>query len=210
MRLYSYVIARDYGFAPNPFWGTCTLATCKPKIRKGAALGDWIVGIGSSNYKIMGNVVFAMKVTEALTYDQYWSDSRFTLKKPILTGSVKQAFGDNIYHTNPRTGKWIQSNSHHSLETGAPNPKNIEHDTQSSRVLLSSEYIYWGATGPKVPPKFSTSKILKICIGKRGHTICTSEKHIDVFVSWLKSFNATGFAGAPAEFSKHRNRVQLA
>ena len=32
---YSYIITRDYGFAPNPFGGVCTLATCKPKIRKG-------------------------------------------------------------------------------------------------------------------------------------------------------------------------------
>src|SRR5712671_5339411 len=35
MRLYSYVVARDFGFAPNPFFGVCTLATCKPDIRKG-------------------------------------------------------------------------------------------------------------------------------------------------------------------------------
>jgi hypothetical protein len=41
-------VARDYGFAPNPFFGVCTLATCKPKIRKAAAIGDWVVGTGSS------------------------------------------------------------------------------------------------------------------------------------------------------------------
>ena len=47
MKLFSYVVARDYGFAPNPFFSTCTLATCKPKIRRTASVGDWIIGTGS-------------------------------------------------------------------------------------------------------------------------------------------------------------------
>src|SRR5712692_10528871 len=47
VKLYSYVVARDYGFAPNPFFGFCTLATCKPEIRKAAAIDDWVIGTGS-------------------------------------------------------------------------------------------------------------------------------------------------------------------
>ena len=35
--VYEYVMTSDSGFAPNPFHGTCTLACCKPKIRKGVA-----------------------------------------------------------------------------------------------------------------------------------------------------------------------------
>jgi len=208
MKLYSYVVARDYGFAPNPFHGICSLATCKPLIRKGAVIGDWVVGTGSSKYKRMGHVVFAMKVTEAISYDQYWSDARFSSKKPNLTGSFKQAFGDNIYHRNTRTGSWVQVNSHHSLETGAPNPKNIEHDTQTDRVLISTEYIYWGAAGPKIPARFSKSKTLKICIGQRGHKISTSEKHIESFIAWLRTYDVSGFSGDPAEFLKRKSKVQ--
>ena len=44
--LFVYVIARDFGFAPNPFHGVCTLATCKPGIRRSAKVGDWILGVG--------------------------------------------------------------------------------------------------------------------------------------------------------------------
>ena len=47
MKLYSYIVAHDGGFAPNPFWGYCTLANCKPKIRQTAKVGDWIVGLSS-------------------------------------------------------------------------------------------------------------------------------------------------------------------
>ena len=80
MTLYSYIVAYDDGFAPNPFRGVCTLACCKPKIRKGAKKGDYIVGIGR---KSSGNrVVFAMKVEETLVHDDYWHDERFRAKAP--------------------------------------------------------------------------------------------------------------------------------
>lgn len=45
MNYFSYVVARDYGFAPNPFGGICTLATCKQRIRNNANVNDWIFGI---------------------------------------------------------------------------------------------------------------------------------------------------------------------
>ena len=79
MKVYSYVVARDFGFAPNPFHGFCTLATCKPVIRKKAEIGDIIIGIGSGaqNSAYSGRMIYAMIVSEILTYDQYWIDSRF-------------------------------------------------------------------------------------------------------------------------------------
>src|SRR5438034_11308809 len=118
MRLYSYVIARDYGFAPNPFFGFCTLATCKPMIRKTAQVGYLIIGTGSKTCGMVGVLVYVMKVAETVTYDQYWEDPRFRVKRPNLRGSLKQAYGDNIYHRNPETCGWIQENSHHSLPDG--------------------------------------------------------------------------------------------
>ncbi len=44
MRIYAYILKVDSGFAPNPFHGWCTLACCKPAIRRKARPGDWIVG----------------------------------------------------------------------------------------------------------------------------------------------------------------------
>ena len=38
MKVFSYVVMSDSGFAPNPFHGTCTLACCKAQIRRSAAL----------------------------------------------------------------------------------------------------------------------------------------------------------------------------
>ncbi len=59
MRLVSYILTSDTGFAPNPFFRYCTLACCKPQIRRSAEPGDWIVGISR---KADGNrIVYAMR-----------------------------------------------------------------------------------------------------------------------------------------------------
>lgn len=73
MKLYTYIITRDYGFAPNPFYGCCTLATCKPRIRKAAQKDDWIIGFGSlANDSMLKNkIIFAMRVDGKMTFDEY-------------------------------------------------------------------------------------------------------------------------------------------
>lgn len=47
-KLYSYVLREDTGFAPNPYHGFCTLACCKPLIRRRAEIGDWVIATGSN------------------------------------------------------------------------------------------------------------------------------------------------------------------
>ena len=42
MKVYVYILAADGGFAPNPFFGWCTLACCKPAIRRRAQ--GWRLG----------------------------------------------------------------------------------------------------------------------------------------------------------------------
>src|SRR5258705_463823 len=136
MRLFSYVVARDFGFAPNPFGGVCSLATCKPEIRARAAVGDWVVGLAGARDRKTPGLVYVMRVDEILTYDSYWADSRYQHKKPSRTGSIKQLFGDNIYHRSSPTSSWQQADSHHSLANGCANPKNIANDTQSLGDLI--------------------------------------------------------------------------
>ena len=77
LRFFSYVLTRDYGFAPNPFNGICTLATCKPRIRKVAVAGDWIFGTSSVRSGKRPCLVYAMKVSEKITFNQYWQDPNF-------------------------------------------------------------------------------------------------------------------------------------
>lgn len=199
MTLYSYVVARDYGFAPNPFYNACTLATCKPLIRRYASIGDWIVGTGSKRKRLQDHLVFAMQVAETLSYDQYWADPRFRNKKPILTGSLKQAFGDNIYHRDTRTRGWIQENSHHSFKDGRPNPRNIVHDTQTDRMLVGFDFVYWGQFGPLIPGRFRSSNFdVRV---QRGYKCrFSNEKLVEVFIQWIRSIGKSGYVGAPGEW----------
>ena len=97
VKLYSYIVTVDAGFAPNPFWGYCTLACCKPAIRRTATVGDWIVGLSS---KGKGHkIIYAMKVAEVIPFKEYYRDKRFAAKKPknFSTGKTKIECGDNIY-----------------------------------------------------------------------------------------------------------------
>ena len=119
LRLFSYVVTRDFGFAPNPFYGVCTLATCKPIIRRVAEIGDWVVGTGSKRNDRQKFLVFVMRVSDVISYNEYWMAPQYNCKKPFLNGSFQQAYGDNIYFKDD-DNVWQQLDSHHSLENGVP------------------------------------------------------------------------------------------
>src|SRR4051812_44625037 len=97
-RVYMYVVDRDFGFAPNPFHGYCTLATCKPGIRARARVGDWIIGIGGGRLGATGRCIFAMQISAKITFNEYWLNPIYLAKKPVRNGSRKMMVGDNIYH----------------------------------------------------------------------------------------------------------------
>ncbi|MBT3942655.1 MAG: hypothetical protein HOH95_11635 [Dehalococcoidia bacterium] len=196
MRLHSYVITRDYGFAPNPFHGYCTLCTCKPAIRNHAKVDDWVVGTGQKPAGRDGRLVFAMRVTETMTFNEYWTDPRFRVKRPNLSGSLKQAYGDNIYYEGG--SGWHQANGHHSLEDGQPNPENVKKDTKADRVLVSDDFVYWGGSGPELPVRFRGSEGWPDIFAGRGHrnNIFPGEMVIEL-IAWIRARNEAGVLGEP-------------
>lgn len=203
MRLLTYVVARDFGFAPNPFYGWCSLATCKPRIRSAAARGDWIVGTGAkTKYNLQGRLIYAMQVEEAMSFDEYWRDPRFLSKRPVLNGSLKQVYGDNIYHK--RAGRWIQENSHHSQANGRPNLLNVEHDTRANRVLVSQTFVYFGVNAPPIPRRFRPYRNTgeDLCCPGQGHRVQSSELAL-AFEAWMRQRNHWGLQGMPLEFVAH-------
>lgn len=149
--VFVYVVARDFGFAPNPFHGFCTLACCKPRIRSVAQIGDWVFGLAGGELAQSGHCIFGMRVTETLTLDEYWLDPRFEVKKPLRNGSRVMMLGDNIYHRQNGNAEWEQQDSHHSRPDGMPDASNIATDTQTNRVLISESFIYFGASAPLIP-----------------------------------------------------------
>jgi hypothetical protein len=150
-KVYVYVVARDFGFAPNPFHGTCTLATCKPTIRRVAKVGDWVVGVGGTALKATGRCVYFMQVAGSLSFNEYWSHPDFKGKRPARNGSRMAMLGDNIYHRENKDDFWTQENSHHSNEDGTPELSNVENDTGTDRILFSNRFVYFGRDAIKIP-----------------------------------------------------------
>ena len=196
MKLHSYVVEHDFGFAPNPFFGVCTLAACKPRIREHAGVGDFLVETGCAKRRRRGHLV---RVEEITSFDDYWLDPRFQCKRPNLRGSKMQAFGDNIYHRDPETGAWRQVSSFHSLRDGSPNRFNVDHDTQSSKVLIGSDFAYWGGCRPIIPEEFRNFNGTDIC-AKRGHGNRFPEGTVPEFIAWLRSLNERGYLGPPLDW----------
>ena len=140
-----------------------------------------------------------MRVSEVMTYNKYYRDPRFQKKKPNLFGSLKQAYGDNIYRKNSR-GSWKQMDSHHSFAGGRPNPQNVKHDTRVDRVLIGTQFTYWGGSGPKIPKRFRDYRSVDICHSTSGHKCRFPEQLVQAFVTWIESSDNYGYKGEPLEF----------
>lgn len=198
--LFTYVVRYDVGFAPNPFHGFCTLATCKPGIRRTAKTGDWIAGVGSRQKGQDGLLVFAMRVDDAISYDAYWSDTRFERKKPNRAGSLKQRYGDNIYHRAPDSESWFQEDSRHSLADGTPNTDHIRRDTSAPRVLISQTFAYYGDQAVDIPAEFRNWAGLDICSGGRGYRRQFPDDLRNAFIKWLEPQGGERIAGEPLDW----------
>ena len=92
MKICFYIMTFDRGFAPNPFYGYCSLSACTPN-HMSAKLkhDDYLAGFFTNANDAF--LVYWMKVNEVLNYDDYYSDQRFQKKKPNLHGSWKERCG---------------------------------------------------------------------------------------------------------------------
>ncbi len=201
-RIYSYVVRYDSGFAPNPFYGYCTLATCKPDIRRTAAIGDWVVGSGSNDRSVRrgGQMVYAMRVTEVMTFDEYAVDPRLELKKPYRRGSRKQSCGDNISFRDGLDKEWCQLDSFHSKHDGQVNPDHVKRDTGVNRVLVSDDFVYFGGSGPKFPDDLVSSDGRDICKKGIGRTCFDDSQLIERLERWVRNMGVMGYQGPPFEW----------
>jgi hypothetical protein len=182
--LYTYCITHDSGSAPNPFWGICTLAICKPTIRRTAKIGDWVVGTGSKEFGFENQVVYAMKITKILSiedYDNYCRTQR-PEKIPVWrTTDPKLRMGDCIYD---------YSKGEPILRTSVHKEENVKTDLGGENVLLSDHFYYFGSKPIPLP-----TYLLPIVKQGQGHKSLFNESYEDKFIDWIETFN------------KHRNKI---
>jgi len=189
-RLFSYTIPIDDGSAPNPFKGMCSLAICKPGIRRVAKKDNWIVGLGSKNAPsgdLSRHLVYAMKVERVLSlkkYDEYaaekWPDRIPNTNSPDLT----ERLGDCIYDFSK--GDPVQRASVH----GSPN---VTRDLSGENVLLSWDFYYFGNRAIPLP-----NRLFPICHQTQGHRSKANAEYLALFESWIRSLKlSTGQHGWP-------------
>jgi hypothetical protein len=179
LTLYSYCLRYDDGAAPNPYWHVCTLAICKPAIRRVAKKGDWVVGIGSKNSPvgdISHKVVYAMEVTRVMTMKEYDAWCRRSLRCKIphwQSTDFRRKMGDCIYDFTHRGLPGLRSSIHSEA--------NRETDLGGLNVLLSRNFYYFG--NRPVPLPRSLWPIAHATQGHKSHAI---ERFTFGFVEWLK------------------------
>jgi Nucleotide modification associated domain 2 len=159
--LFTYTIPIDDGAAPNPFRGLCSLAICKPGIRRTAREGDWVAGLGSRTAPsgdLSGCLVYAMRVEEVLSLEEY--DRRARTDRPhripnVRSADLSERLGDCIYDYS-RGGP--------SLRPGVHGPENRATDLGGKNVLISRVFYYFGSRTISLP-----GDLLPICHQTQGH-----------------------------------------
>ena len=86
MKTYSYVVDHDFGYAPNPQGGICTLVQCKfqgwskrRNIVELAGEEDVIIGTGGQGKCSTGNgtIIYVMKVSLKIPFSRYLDDGAY-------------------------------------------------------------------------------------------------------------------------------------
>jgi hypothetical protein len=194
MKICTYTVTTDTGFAPNPFFDYCTLAACTPNhVNARLEPGDIIVGFFTDRHDPF--LLYWMEISEVLNYDNYFNDPRFQRKKPKLDGSWKFKCGDNIYYRDNK-GNWKQIDTLFHYETS-----NFIQDTRHSIVFIGNIFSYFGqkayCQGNKLPEQLR--RVLKK--GQGIKYTRDSDPLFKDFVIWLKSMDL-GRQGNPRDMNK--------
>jgi hypothetical protein len=178
-RLFTYTIPIDDGAAPNPFRGMCTLAICKPGIRRVAKKQDWVVGLGSKHSQggdRSGHLVYAMCVEEVLSLREYdrQAPTRWPHRIPnVHSADLSERLGDCIYDFS--SGTQLQ-------RLGVHGPNNVKTDLTGENVLISHDFYYFGNRAIKLP-----SGLAGICHQTQGHRSDSNASYFDLFASWIRN-----------------------
>ena len=197
IRLFSYKMTHDTGFAPNPFHGVLTLANCKPLIRKYKKVGDWIAGFTSKKlgeYNIgEERLIYLMKVTDKITYYDYWNDPLFKMKRPNLSSIlIIDKAGDNIYKPIHQDAKF--NCDFEQIPNMNHTESNKTDDLRGVYVLISNCFYYFGSSpvelDPKIRPGIPKGQSAH---GKRTHDKETAKK----FIEFIQKNYPVGIVNTP-------------
>lgn len=194
VKLSAYIVRFDNGFCPNPFGRYCTLACCKPTVRRRANVGDVILGSGSAGSGLSGKLIYAMRVREVVPYQTYWE--RYPSKRPSPRTPISKR-GDNIWHRD-RSGVW------RGVRGALHDDRHRDRDLRGENALVSSEFYYFGRDAIPVPEEF-----VSMLATTQGHRNTHDEALITRFWHWLShTAPSGGRISSPSEFTETACRCQ--
>lgn len=208
-KIYSYILRFDDGAAPNPFWDTCTLAICKPIIRRTAEVGNWVIGTGSKHsrcndgkeYDLSQCLVYAMKISYRMTLAEYNNYCSINLLNKIPNPGAedwRMRMGDCIYFDAGNEKLDLRPDSIHKIE-------HRDRDLRGVNVLLSTDYYYFGENAVIIP-----QHLTRLIKKNQGHLKIEDAELIEQFEIWIRSFEQNKLYGNPqmmSEFDKPNCRV---
>ena len=137
-RIYRYVVTHDHGYAPCVDNNLLSLCICKPKIRKFAEIGDWLIGftsvaISKSLLVDMNSVIYIAQVTGKVSMEEYFLDRREVRKDKIygIENGQLVHLGGEIHNTE----------YHH------------RRDKRGIYCLKSNKFKYFGQEPEILPPE---------------------------------------------------------
>ncbi len=158
-KLYSYKMSHDDKFAPNPFYGVLTLATCMNKLRYNTKVGNWVAGWTSRKTATSTPVgeerlIYLARVTDKIPIADYWD--KYPQKRPSNADETAR-HGDNIYKPDSSAQNGLKLvNSDYRKPTDT---EKIRKDLNGQYVLVCNEFYYFGADNPLlIPPTISSSR----------------------------------------------------
>lgn len=198
----TYRLDHDLGFAPNPFFGWCTLACCMPQIRQHAKAGDTIIGMAGKGGlgRIYPQLIYWMQVDQAMSFDEYWSDPRFANKRPQVPGPKMRNVGDRTYRHEPgQTGWQFDLSMHHLPSTTKSAGRHAALDTKVDRLLVGKRFTYWGNSGPPVP-----THLIGLFPSPRGNKCPTAGPLLDELHELCGLNHPQGVVGDPTDWDNKR------
>jgi hypothetical protein len=185
-RIFRYVVRQDRGGSPNPYHGWCSLAVCKPQIRRAARVGDWIIGLRS---RISDQVICAMRVDEVVALADYWRDPRFRAKRPGR-GPYPP---DNFYRAAADGALVRVDNSLHDAGHAAQ-------DIGGRNAIVSRCFWYFGDQSPELP-----TDLIHLVHSGQGHSLSARRRPDDLprLLTWLSHW-PRGVLGSPIDARAYR------
>jgi len=138
-----------------------------------------------------------LRISGKCSFQDYWDDPRFAMKKPFFRGSQSRAYGDNIYHHDEH-GRWVQERSHHSFADGSMNEANLFRDIGSDSVLWSEDFAYFGRAASPIPDHLRAFDGDDLYPTGRSHRVGFSTAFVAAIETWFQQLPARGYLARPA------------